>query len=440
MFCKRICFAITILIFIVIFQSGVQANPVEYFGLGPRAASMGGAYTALADDFTSTYYNMAGLVQQEGFSFDLGIASNSPDIKIDGKKQDLENAQGFIVGIAQTLGGKFNRRLAVGLGAFLPSGGAIKVSSPPIEEPHVLKYLNTRHLFGGVGVAAKLTSFLYMGVGVNLLVSVRGPVMVNLNLCPALDMSNCPEGATEKGIKGDLNLTVGYEITPVGGIILEPMDTLKIGAAYRGELALPIDLNIGVDTGIDLSGFGIPQDIPIYISTDTLYLPQQIALGLSYDLLRFLTLALDLTWKDYSKFKSNLLEFRMDEVEEGFVQDLLKPDPLPAEGFKDTYLPRLGVRYELFEDFYLLGGYYYDPSPAPKPKGKTGILWNDEHVLSLGANLSYPGPFGYFRSVSLDLGFQYHMLDPISVKKASGERLEAEGTVFGTAFMIGFYY
>jgi long-chain fatty acid transport protein len=59
----------------------VEAVSLRYFDVvvGGRAAQMGGAFTALADDATATYYNPAGLVQIETGSFSL--SANAFDVQ-----------------------------------------------------------------------------------------------------------------------------------------------------------------------------------------------------------------------------------------------------------------------------------------------------------------------------------------------------------------------
>ena len=49
-----------------------RAGVYDLLGLGPRSVALGGAYTALADDFTSLYYNPAGLSGEAESSMTLG--------------------------------------------------------------------------------------------------------------------------------------------------------------------------------------------------------------------------------------------------------------------------------------------------------------------------------------------------------------------------------
>ena len=46
---------------VLVLASGLFANGLNLNGLGARAASMGGAFVGLADDFTAVFWNPAGL-------------------------------------------------------------------------------------------------------------------------------------------------------------------------------------------------------------------------------------------------------------------------------------------------------------------------------------------------------------------------------------------
>ena len=52
--------------------TGTAAFNFLKIGFGPRALAMGGAYTAVADDATSTHWNPAGLIEMEGAELTFG--------------------------------------------------------------------------------------------------------------------------------------------------------------------------------------------------------------------------------------------------------------------------------------------------------------------------------------------------------------------------------
>ncbi len=59
----------------------LEAGGYEWFGLGSRAAAMGGAFIGLADDWTAAYWNPAGLAQLEGSGVGVNFLSPHPTLK-----------------------------------------------------------------------------------------------------------------------------------------------------------------------------------------------------------------------------------------------------------------------------------------------------------------------------------------------------------------------
>jgi len=59
----------------------LYAGGYEFGGLGSRALSMGGAYIGLADDWTASYWNPAGLAQLEGAGAGLDFLSTHPTLR-----------------------------------------------------------------------------------------------------------------------------------------------------------------------------------------------------------------------------------------------------------------------------------------------------------------------------------------------------------------------
>ena len=59
----------------------LYAGGYEFGGLGSRALSMGGAYIGLADDWTASYWNPAGLAQLEGYGVGADFLSTHPTLR-----------------------------------------------------------------------------------------------------------------------------------------------------------------------------------------------------------------------------------------------------------------------------------------------------------------------------------------------------------------------
>ena len=56
----------------------------ETFGIGPRAMGMGGAFTAVADDASAAYWNVAGLAQLSAYEISISSAPVYFDDKVNG--------------------------------------------------------------------------------------------------------------------------------------------------------------------------------------------------------------------------------------------------------------------------------------------------------------------------------------------------------------------
>src|SRR5438105_4459741 len=91
-----------------------RASDLDEFGFGPRAISMGGAYTALATDWTAPYYNPAGCAVPRSMNLGLGYSYGSYDFHYKSEAQDpgvdrhaqrVEALSAVSAGFVTTLGG-----------------------------------------------------------------------------------------------------------------------------------------------------------------------------------------------------------------------------------------------------------------------------------------------------------------------------------------------
>jgi len=113
---------------------------VDVYGWGSRATAMGGAFTALADDFSAVYYNPAGLMyprsleepvpDRKGIRFDFGYVYGEPRLWIrdphEGEAvEDYGSTTGPYLGFSVDpvdFHGTFRRKVfAFGLGLYLPA-------------------------------------------------------------------------------------------------------------------------------------------------------------------------------------------------------------------------------------------------------------------------------------------------------------------------------
>ncbi len=368
--------AAAIILTIAAGRAAEATTDLDQFGFGARPIAMGGAFTALASDFTATYYNPAGLTSSRstasglGFSYaDHNLEFSSESGTFDEDVERVEDLSAFTLGVSSTFGkpGTFLSRIGLGSGLFLPTRQIVGAEGEtPPGEPDFFFYGNRYSKISILPAAAfKILDddfggqFLSIGAGAILLADLDGKFKFNVGSSPSSSV--------------EVEQELGYDAAPTVGIHYWPVWWLSFGLAYRGELSLKAD----IDTIIDLDND--PNNAPDFVlklETVQLFVPDQVQGGFAVDPVEWLTVAVDVTWKRWSSFKDPFIT-----IDPGVTQ--VDPD------FDDTFTPRLGVEAEVLDGFTARFGYYYQPTPVPEQDGETTIVDNDKHVVSFGAGYAY---------------------------------------------------
>jgi long-chain fatty acid transport protein len=96
-----------------------HANPNDYFGFGARAIGFGGAFGALADDFSANYYNPAGLATNDALQIELGYMYVAPSLRLNDGDLDVDTVHGFQGGLVVP-GKVWGHQLGLSIGLHLP--------------------------------------------------------------------------------------------------------------------------------------------------------------------------------------------------------------------------------------------------------------------------------------------------------------------------------
>ena len=110
------------------------ANPFDYFGFGARAIGLGGAATALSDDFSANHYNPAGLTVRDGLELALGYFAAEPALRLNGLDTRVDPATGTQFG-ATLRGLALSRKLALSIGLHLPDARITRLRALPELQP-----------------------------------------------------------------------------------------------------------------------------------------------------------------------------------------------------------------------------------------------------------------------------------------------------------------
>jgi len=383
---KRIVFGMGIFVCLLLFSKAVLANPFNVFGFDSASTAMGGAYTSLASGVTATWFNPAGLSEAKTADLEVGYfyGQTSVDVKMAGPHAPLMDAaekdtpnEGYLIGLNVPAGSK---KIATGVVLFFPNERLYEEIFEDESSPFVLDYQRqTKHLMAIPAISYEIVPMVSVGIGL---------------------MVGAHTYAINRAGKTLVGNEEGYLSTwtaPEAGILVKPLEGLKIGLAYRGKYS--------ANVGAIIAMFGPP----ITLKGVTLYSPMQVAGGVSY-IYDKLTVAVDLVYTQWSDFEP---PFITATGPNGMVIATYSDI-----NFNDTFTPKLGVEYRLIDFLSLRAGYYFKPTPVPDQTHESNIIDSDTHVGSLGVGAAVPLPkFITENSLRVDLHVQYQKMTERSYTK-----------------------
>lgn len=366
-------------IFLLIFLSATAAlaHPLDIYGYGPRAVAMGGAFAAVADDYSALYYNIGGLTQIEGNSLTAGFMIAKPILSLDldpapgvskksaralfdlaGDQSDVDDVNGYFFGVAV----KPHRLIAIGMGAYLPEGLVVRLQPIDAAVPTFVMHQNRSQrvvtMFGG---SFRVLPMLSVGGGMRLFLKTKGyftlPIELNQD---TLELKKGERAAEQLDPKIELKLDFPLTTYPFFGLHFQPTENLRFGLSYQYYYTLDIEVDMDIDLTVrnytlaleDLQRItpdvfplkavvelNIPElgDTPLRIPIELdglegdltlnanipldgsiaisdLWKPQSVTAGVAYDPIDALTLSFDAVWFDWSEFPSPDLKVTIDDV------------------------------------------------------------------------------------------------------------------------------
>ena len=382
-----------------------RADVFNLFGYGPRAAGMGGAMTAEANDYTAVYYNPALLVDRKDVNFGaafqyyhMSASVQSKDLAkdLDCSKCQSPDAVGTSVGLLFPLGGKVKNHLAFGLGVYLPTAVLLRLNAPSQTTPYWYRYEgNPERLQLHLGAGIKIVDWLKIGLGISVLADLIG------------NDANVGVDLFSKQIKsGEINAVLATRVAPVFSVHLSPFKWMRLGATFRWEMRL--DYQIPATVNID--GVG---NLAFVINGTAHFTPHTLAFGGAFDVLDNLTIALEGEWQNWSAAPSPYPGISIDlsgpTLEAlGLGQALDTKSPLQPPGFKDTLNARLGVEWRFTDRVAARAGGFFRPTPVPRQDTQgTNLLDSATVGVTAGVGFNFTDPLEIFQHpVQIDLGVQ----------------------------------
>jgi long-chain fatty acid transport protein len=386
--------------------SSLHANTWTTFGFGPRAVAIGGAFTAVADDFTGGYYNPAGILSPAKAKAGMGWQYVKNNLKANGSAVDsAKDTNALFLGASMPIPftDELKNRIGFGYYFFQPLWYTVDVSIPATTAPQfpVLES-TTRMQLISVALAADFIPGVLVGAGV----TVGNKFGASLSLEPGLGgFGGVKEviSTVDQQVTTTLSATAGLLCKP--GRYYKPLEPLSLGFTFRDRFYMEMEFPVVVV----LSGFLLTLDL----NSTLIYSPRQYVFGVAWQKPRYLV-SLDVSYNQWSDFRAPSLSIAT-QIDIPLIT--LKQGYKPEPNFKDTVTPHLGFEALAFSNNFLnvygRAGYFFEPSPAPGQTGITNYLDSHRNVFSwgFGVLLKRIGKFDLTnKPVSFDVGIAYQWL------------------------------
>jgi len=392
-------------------SSNVVAGIEDRLGMGSRATALGGAFSAIADDFSAAYYNPAGASLRldtqsaRGSFMHFGMVWSNAKLsikkgRISGNRLEFDTAMGAPTGALDhsvepvmgfTLGMGFDLerllkipRLHVGLALFLPARRFFRWDVQGGQAIQWPMYTDrNQNLSALPWLSVKLHNRVSIGVGARIGVSIK--TNTEAVIVPTAEPTDTPETDIGNDVR------IAGRISPTVGLLIQACRQLRIGLTWRGEIYTNdfgyTDVDASNLSGASLGTFGYTHHLAHYFS------PMDLTLGIAYTPLTTLTVSADLSWNRWSAYLDG------------------NHDNYNGEITEDTFTPRVGVQWRFHESTQLLGGYFYEFSPFDNQGGWTNFVDPDRHVASLGTQTNLGALLGdKKRSINLSWHLQFQWL------------------------------
>jgi long-chain fatty acid transport protein len=372
-----------------------------------KAAALGGAFIAQADDPTAVFYNPGALALLEDkpeFTGGIAVSSNGQSL-----------FQGVSPGIAAGFNGeqtsqetllphafyvkKLGKRYVLGAGVYSPFHiltDWANVDTFPGRDRALFAELRSFDVSGNIAV--KITEGLGFGLGFTYRMSDFAFTQRIRALNP---LTNTTEDVATLVIDTPFDVGYGWQ----AGVTYRFLERYSVGANFRSHIDIDYagsgvltQIETGDELFDDLIAAANPFDQELGMGTSFQF-PQQTGIGVAVDVTKFAKIEIDYTETEWSRFQSLTLVF---------PNHPLLTQGIPAD-FRDAATFRGGLRLRLKSGAEYRIGLLRSESPVPDET--VGPLFPDADSTSVG--------FGYGKDW-LDLAFVWTEFDGRSSSR-SGE-------------------
>ena len=368
---------IALLVFasLLVLSGTACATGFDLFEGSARGNGMAGCLIGKADDPSAIFYNPAGITQLSGTQMAMGATFILPMTNVEterfGRTQSDHMKWNYFAPPYAYITHQMNDRFWIGAGFFARFGLGVEFDD---DWPGNVNSYNAfvRVLEFNPNAAYKLTDKLSVSAGVSL---ARMDIKLE---------SKAPIFKYDTSLTGD-GMGVGYNL----GIHYKLLDWVRLGLSYRSKIHINLSGRADVIQPRWASTSGLFRDGGI---DSHVTLPDQLMLGVSFQVLKDLNIELGAIRKGWSNFDQMTIAF--DHPAAGMSK------VTKQKNWNDVWRWQIGFEYNATSWLDLRCGYAYDNGPVPRNTSDYLLPVNDWQQFTLGAGL-------HWRAWTLDLSYGY---------------------------------
>jgi hypothetical protein len=351
------------------------ADVHDSIGLDPRDSALAGSTAARPGRFSAVWSNPAGLVRDgdgRGFAeLSLGMIYAHPSLHVaslDGRPiapdATVADVAGAVLGARFDLGRAFGLEgLGAGLALYVPND-IFRWSIRPDERVTWLFATDqSQHLGIHGGLGYRITRWLSAGASLRVLFDTETFTTGRVTEVRRTVDPRTGASGFEVGTQLGEEVAVYGRVAPTLGVQITPSDALALGLVYRHPLYVD-------DWGwTRIQGAPGAGDLGYVHRFAHYYQPLELSAAVS-GRIGTVRLSADATYRRWS-----------DALTTNHAS-------LGPGRFGDTVVPAFGVSWEARPGFVVMGGYRFVKSPFDNFGGPTNLLDADQHVTSMGADVT----------------------------------------------------
>ena len=362
---------------------GLLVAPQTVFAAGfantaqsATSTGLGGVGTANPDEPNSSYYNPAAMTARDQFNVYVGPTLIMPRVTYDGPGTDVD---------AETVPAVLpppNLHIAVPFGNMAAGVGVVFPYGLTIEWPDN---------WAGRGEIRRqrLTTvdinpnFAYEIEAIDLSLAVGAQFVL-----ASVELENTTILRHDREVQAHLGGT-GFGAGATASAFYRPIEELTLGLTYRSASKIDFDgvAHFEGEEGTPFESTFVDQDI-----TTSITLPHALVAGVSYDIDRVFV-EFDVGFTTWSTYDEVNLEFtRPCEPGDTGCEpgvDTNPPTSTITSNWYDSPTFRMGLQYDLTENWPLRAGVAYDLTPIPEETVGPSLPGNNRSVFSLGTGYTW---------------------------------------------------